>query len=183
MQRLEHAAAQAGTSLGEMMERAGTALADEVEKRCRPLRGRRVAVLCGKGNNGGDGFVCARVLQERGASCQVVLAQGDPATDLSKDAFYKLRRLPREAPCFSLPGDWERVRRLVGEAEVLVDCVFGFSFRGELSGDVKALLELANSQDCLRVAADLPSGAHCDTGRVSQGAFRAHATVTFTGKL
>ena len=182
MQRLEQAAAQAGTSLGEMMERAGTALADEVEKRCRPLKGRRVAVLCGKGNNGGDGFVCARVLQERGASCQVVLAQGEPATDLSKDAFYKLRRLPKEVPCFSLPGDWERVRRLVGEAEVLVDCVFGFSFRGELSGDVKALLELANSQDCLRVAADLPSGAHCDTGRVSQGAFRAHATVTFTGK-
>ena len=68
MQRLEQAAAQTGTSLGTMMDRAGAAVADEVEKRCRPIQGRRVVVLCGKGNNGGDGFVCAGELFRRGAA-------------------------------------------------------------------------------------------------------------------
>ena len=104
MQRLEQAAAQAGTSLGEMMERAGTALADEVEKRCRPLRGRRVAVLCGKGNNGGDGFVCARVLQERGASCQWCWPRGSPPPTFPKTPSTSYGGCPGRRPASPCPG-------------------------------------------------------------------------------
>ena len=179
MQRLEQAAAQTGTSLGTMMDRAGAAVADEVEKRCRPIQGRRVVVLCGKGNNGGDGFVCAGELFRRGAVCTVVLVQGEPQTGLAKEAF---ARLPKEVPCLKLPGDRQAAERAVRQAEALVDCVFGFSFRGELPREAGELLALCNQQDCLRVAADLPSGAECDTGRVGGETFRAQATVTFTGK-
>ena len=179
MQRLEQAAAQTGTSLGTMMERAGAAVADEVEKRCRPIQGRRVVVLCGKGNNGGDGFVCAGEFFRRGAVCTVVLVQGEPQTGLAKEAF---ARLPEEIPCLKLPGDRQAAERAIRQAEALVDCVFGFSFRGELPREAGELLALCNQQDCLRVAADLPSGAECDTGRAGGETFRAQATVTFTGK-
>ena len=177
MQRLEQAAAQTGTSLGTMMDRAGAAVADE--KRCRPIQGRRVVVLCGKGNNGGDGFVCAGELFRRGAVCTVVLVQGEPQTGLAREAF---ARIPKEIPCLSLPGDRQATERAVRQAEALVDCVFGFSFRGELSGLPQKLLAYGSGLPCLKVSADLPSGVECDTGRVSAGAFRADVTVTFTGK-
>ena len=95
MQRLEQAAAQTGTSLGTMMDRAGAAVADEVEKRCRPIQGRRVVVLCGKGNNGGDGFVCAGEFFRRGAVCTVVLVQGSPRPAWPKRP---LPGCPRKSP-------------------------------------------------------------------------------------
>ena len=108
-----------------------------------------------------------------------MLVQGEPQTCLAREAF---ARTPKEIPCLSLPGDRQAAERAVRQAEALVDCVFGFSFRGELPREAGELLALCNQQDCLRVAADLPSGAECDTGRAGGETFRAQATVTFTGK-
>ncbi len=160
------------------MENAGRALAQEVLCRCRPAGGKRAVLLCGKGNNGGDGFVCARVLAQQGMECVVILAQGAPRTDLAGEAF---AALPEGVRVLS-GEDREAARREMEGAGVLIDCVFGFSFRGEFSGLPAQLLGFANGAPCLRVSADLPSGVECDTGRVSAGAFRADVTVTFTGK-
>lgn len=178
MQRLEMAAVAAGVPLAQLMENAGRALAQEVLCRCRPVKGKRAVVLCGRGNNGGDGFVCARVLAQQGMECVVILAQGAPRTDLAGEAF---AALPEGVRVLS-GEDREAARREMEGAGVLIDCVFGFSFRGELSGLPAQLLGFANGAPCLRVSADLPSGVECDTGRVSAGAFRADVTVTFTGK-
>ena len=177
MQRLEMAAVDAGVPLSQLMENAGAAVAQEVERRCRPLAGKRAALLCGKGNNGGDGFVCARLLAEKGATCMVILAQGAPKTDLAAAAF---AALPPEVDV--LPGENQAARAALEQADVVIDCVFGFSFRGELSGLPAQLLGYAGALPCLKLSADLPSGVECDTGRVSPGAFRADVTVTFTGK-
>ncbi|MGI6256274.1 MAG: NAD(P)H-hydrate dehydratase [Acutalibacter sp.] len=177
MQRLEMAAVAAGTPLSQLMDRAGAAVADQVESRCRPVKGKRAVVLCGRGNNGGDGFVCAGLLARRGMICTVVLAQGEPRTDLARAAY---ESMPGEMTV--LPGEEEEaVRKALEAADVVVDCVFGFSFRGELSGTAGRLLGFAAGLSCLKVSADLPSGVECDTGRVSAGAFRADVTVTFTG--
>ena len=81
MQRLEMAAVAAGVPLAQLMENAGRALAQEVLCRCRPVKGKRAVVLCGRGNNGGDGFVCARVLAQQGMECVVILAQGASLTE------------------------------------------------------------------------------------------------------
>ena len=178
MQRLEMAAVAAGVPLAQLMENAGRALAQEVLCRCRPVKGKRAVVLCGRGNNGGDGFVCARVLAQQGMECVVILAQGAPRTNLAGEAF---AALPEGVRVLS-GEDREAARREMEGAGVLIDCVFGFSFRGELSGLPAQLLGFANGAPCLRVSADLPSGVECDTGRVSAGAFRADVTVTFTGK-
>lgn len=178
MQRLEMAAVAAGVPLSQLMDNAGAAVAQEVERRCRPVGGKRAVVLCGKGNNGGDGFVCAKLLAQRGMACWVVLAQGKPATDLAAAAF---GALPPQVAV--LPGEeLEQIRPVLEAADVLIDCVFGFSFRGELSGPPQKLLAYGSGLPCLKVSADLPSGVECDTGRVSAGAFRADVTVTFTGK-
>ena len=178
MQRLESAAQDAGVPLSQLMENAGAALAQEAERRCRTLEGKRVVLLCGKGNNGGDGFVCAGLMAQRGALCTVVLVQGLPATGLAGEAF---SRLPQQVAVL-YGEDLPAAQAAMDQADVLLDCVFGFSFRGELSGTAARLLGYAGGLSCLKISADLPSGVECDTGRVCAGAFRADVTVTFTGK-
>lgn len=178
MQRLEMAAVAAGVPLSQLMENAGQAVAQEVLARCRPVQGKRAVLLCGKGNNGGDGFVCARVLQQKGLQCVVILAQGAPGTELAAAAF---AALPEEVNVVAGEA-WEEAQALMDQADVLVDCVFGFSFRGEISGVPARLLGYGGGLSCLKISADLPSGVECDTGRVCAGAFRADVTVTFTGK-
>ncbi len=179
MQRLEGAAERSGVSLAELMEHAGAALAQEAERRCRPIADKRVVLLCGRGNNGGDGFVCARRLTERGAKCVVLLVQGEPKTELARAAFIGM---PEEVECLCTEHQREEAEQAVSCADLILDCVFGFSFRGELDQEASAFIRLANRRDCFRLAADLPSGVECDTGRVSAGTFRADVTVTFTGK-
>ncbi len=179
MQRLEGMAERSGVSLQTLMKHAGTALAEEAISRLRPIAGKRAVLLCGKGNNGGDGFVCARRLAEHGALCTVLLLQGQPKTPLAMDAF---RAMPESVKILSVQERRGESEQALEQAELILDCVFGFSFRGEFSGEGLEFLEFASRRDCLRISADLPSGAVCDTGRVSPGAFRADVTVTFTGK-
>lgn len=177
MQRLEKAAERSGVSLSTLMENAGAALTREAAGRCRPIQGKWAVLLCGSGNNGGDGFVCARYLSELGAKCTVVLVQGEPKTELAKAAFLAM---PDTVERLDTEFQREKSEYAVGRAGLILDCVFGFGFRGRLSGDSLELIALANRRDCLKLAADLPSGAECDTGRVSPGAFRADVTVSFT---
>lgn len=178
MQALEGRAEGQGVTMAVLMEQAGRALAVETESRCRPVQGKRTVLLCGRGNNGGDGFVCARYLAGSGMECAVILAQGLPETELARQAY---DMLPEEVPCMAWDKSGEAAR-LLEQADVIVDCVFGFGFRGELSGPAADLIGAANGQNCLKIAADLPSGVECDTGRVSSVAFRADITVAFTAK-
>ena len=179
IRRLEELAGEEGVSLESLMEQAGTAVAVEAEKLLHPLEGKRVAILCGKGNNGGDGFVCARLLWEKGACVRVLLLQGPPQTGLAHQAFL---HMPEAVETVCAGHEPELAERMLEEADLIVDAVYGFGFHGELSGEPARFLALANAQNCLKLACDLPSGAECDTGRVSPGAFRADITVTFTGK-
>ena len=179
MRRLETLAEEAGTPLGQLMEQAGKAVAEEAETLCRPIRDKRVVLLCGRGNNGGDGFVCARALAEQGAKCTVLLVQGEPQAELARAAFLAL---PETVERLCTEHRREEAERAVARADLLVDAVFGFSFRGGLSGDAARFLALANARVCGKLSADLPSGVECDTGRADPGTFRADVTVTFTGK-
>lgn len=175
MQTLESAAEADGISLSQMMESAGTALADLAQEAFSPLS-RPVVLLCGKGNNGGDGFVCARCLYLAGTACTVVLVQGPPATELARAAF---SALPDGVPVIAEPSQAETALSAAG---LVVDCVYGFGFRGELDPAAARLLSYANGLSCPRLSADLPSGAECDTGRVSQDTFRADVTLAFTAQ-
>ena len=164
----EWAIGELGMSGLELMERAGTGLADRVAEQWR--RG-RITVVCGKGNNGGDGFVCARLLRERGYEVPVLLL--GPAEELRGDARTNYERLPGEPPQPYAPT-------LLDGATVLVDAILGTGFSGEAREPAAAAIEAINRAGAAAVVAcDVPSGVDASTGEAHGPAVRADATVTF----
>jgi hydroxyethylthiazole kinase-like uncharacterized protein yjeF len=154
----------------ELMEHAGIAVARAVEELAPDGP---IAVLCGKGNNGGDGLVAARHLREAGREVAVLLA-GSPE-DLRGDARENLLRLPGEPPVqLDLAGD----APLRGCAAI-VDALLGTGFSGEPRGAVAEAIDAANASGAPVVSVDAPSGVDASTGVVRARAVRAVLTVTF----
>ena len=125
MRAAEKTAADAGMAYLRLMENAGSACSAQIKKRVR--RDRKVAVLCGKGKNGGDGFVIARKLSEDGFAVAVLLVFGAPK---DADAAFMFSKLSgTQVKVFDLTQN-DAPKRLIPEADVLVDAVFGIGFRG-----------------------------------------------------
>jgi hydroxyethylthiazole kinase-like uncharacterized protein yjeF len=157
----------AGTSGFALMERAGRAVADVVAAR-HPL-GARIVVACGPGNNGGDGYVAARVLRERGYPVRVLRLGSREA--LSGDAA-KAADSWRE-PTAQLSAS------ALAEADVIVDALFGAGLMRDLEGMAKAAVASVADAKAPIIAVDLPSGIDGATGAVRGAAVRAAETVTF----
>ncbi len=158
MKGLEALCAGAGVSYWEMMETAGQSAAAILAEKW-PMAGRRVLVLCGKGNNGGDGLVAARALAERGARVTAALVMGPPATG---EAARALSLLPPQVEVAEGPAAAEALCR---EAELIVDGVFGTGFRGSVPEGLRPLFRAARESAAPAAALDLPSGVEADTGR------------------
>jgi ADP-dependent NAD(P)H-hydrate dehydratase / NAD(P)H-hydrate epimerase len=157
----------------ELMERAGAAVARSVE---RLTPDGPVAVVCGKGNNGGDGLVVARLLREAGRNVTVVCVA--PVGDFGGDARVNLERLAGEAP-LALAEDRERAEQALARAAVIVDALLGTGFEGAPRGAVGEAIEALNAAWAPVVSVDLPSGVDASTGVVSGAAVRASRTVSF----
>jgi len=161
----------AGVSGMALMERAGAAVAD-CAAGLAP-EGRDVVVLCGPGNNGGDGFIAARLLRERGLGVKVHLL-GDE-TRLRGDAAEAARRWAGPVESCSAVD--------LEVAGLVVDGLFGAGLARDLDGEARVLVERVNlwSRSSARpvVAIDVPSGLDGDTGAVRGAAIVATATVTF----
>ncbi|MGI8593014.1 MAG: NAD(P)H-hydrate dehydratase [Solirubrobacteraceae bacterium] len=151
----------------DLMERAGEGLARVVE---RAAPGGRVAVVCGKGNNGGDGLVAARVLREGGREV-AVLGVGE-LSELRGDARANLDRLPGEPTTPFVAG-------ALDGAAVIVDAILGTGFEGEPREPARSAIEAINAGGAPVIAADVPSGVDASTGAVAGSAVRASATATF----
>jgi hydroxyethylthiazole kinase-like uncharacterized protein yjeF len=162
--RLTIAGGMAGIDL---MERAGGAVADRIAARHPP--GSRVVVVVGPGNNGGDGFVAARMLVGRGYRARV-LAVGD-GTALKGDAAIAARRWA--GPTQPATAD------ALHPADVIVDALFGAGLDRPVEGLGRAMIEAMNAGPAPVVAVDLPSGINGTTGAVMGEAVRAAETVTF----
>lgn len=165
----EWAISQRGIAGVQLMERAGEGLAELVLR--HDTRG-RVAVVCGKGNNGGDGLVCARRLREHGLEVDVLLL-GDPA-DLRGDARTNYDRLPGPDPVQFGSG-------ALSGARVVVDAILGTGFSGVPREPAATAIEAINDHRpaVTVIACDVPSGVDASTGEVSGQAVRADATATF----
>jgi len=151
----------------DLMERAGAGLADAVAQRAPEGR---IAVVCGKGNNGGDGLVAARVLRTGGRDVDVLLI-GAPE-DFSGDAAENLRRLSGDPPEAFAP------ERLDGTTAI-VDALLGTGFSGVPREPVAGAIEAINAAEALAIATDVPSGVDASTGTVEGAAVHAAETVTF----
>ncbi len=171
MARADAATIASGTPGIRLMETAGRAVADALAHRW-PL-GTRVLVLCGPGNNGGDGFVAARVLKERGYLVRLALL--GPLDRLSGDAALAAAswtgRVEEAEPA--------AIRTALSECRVVVDALFGAGLARPLAGVAAALVEAVNASRRPVVAVDLPSGIDGATGAVLGVAIRAEISVTF----
>jgi hydroxyethylthiazole kinase-like uncharacterized protein yjeF len=170
-----------GVGLDELMERAGEAVA----RFCVEMYPASwVTVLCGKGNNGGDGLVAARYLAEAGRDVRVLLTGKE--SDFKGEAARALERLRAEAPSMNVetlqPETAEQqMDEAVEGAELIVDAVVGTGFKPPLRGVAATLRDKVAKAKALVVAVDLPSGWDADSMKESDGgAFRADAVVTFT---
>jgi hydroxyethylthiazole kinase-like uncharacterized protein yjeF len=151
----------------ELMERAGEGLARVISEH---VPAGRIAVVCGKGNNAGDGYVAARVLRQAGREVDVLAVWS--AQWLSEDAQAMAARLPGPAPVEYRPEALER-------AHGLVDALLGTGSTGAPKDPVAAVIAALNGAKGKVIAADVPSGVDASTGEVAGLAVRAAATATF----
>ncbi|MEA2401226.1 MAG: ADP-dependent NAD(P)H-hydrate dehydratase / NAD(P)H-hydrate epimerase [Thermoleophilaceae bacterium] len=160
---------QQGIPSLDLMERAGEGLARVTAAAARPGP---VRVVVGKGNNGGDGLVVARLLRQDGYEVDVLAA--GPLDELRGDPLVNLRRLPGPPPEPFAP------ERLDGSGAVL-DALLGTGFEGAPREPLASAIAAINHQDAPVVACDVPSGVDASTGEVEGEAVRATATATFHG--
>lgn len=162
-----------------LMEAAGTGVASCMEEHFGPLAGRRVTVFCGKGHNGGDGFVVARLLKRKRALVHVLLL--NKPTELTGAPKTMYRRLLQVAgkSVVQAPFSPDRVRALLGTSHLVVDALLGTGLSSPVTGVYQVTIDLINSGGLPVVAVDLPSGLHADTGATLGSAVQATLTVTF----
>ena len=177
----------------QLMENAGAAVAGYLAATFPDLSARSILVLCGKGNNGGDGFVVARRLRERGARPRVFLfaglsaVHGDAATNLQlwKEAGGELRVVASLA-------EWSAAREILREVDVIVDALLGTGVKGPVEGLLAAVIDDVNGWRGGRrsrnrvagsrfvAAVDMPSGLPSGSEDFGGPVIRADATVSFT---
>ena len=168
-----------------LMENAGASVAQFIAQRWTNLAQRRIVVLCGKGNNGGDGFVAARHLRELGAKPEVYLfaaqeeMRGDAATNCKRwqEAYGELH-VVRDSSA------WQSAKPVLASAEIIVDALLGTGTRGALAGLLgEVVADVNQRRGPIRsavVAVDIPSGLVADTGEANGPVVKAAHTVTFT---
>jgi hydroxyethylthiazole kinase-like uncharacterized protein yjeF len=163
MRSAEQSAIEAGTSVEELMERAGASLAEAVYRFAGPMR---ALVLCGPGNNGGDGYVAARHLAERGLAVRVA-ALADPKSEAAKSARSQWK------------GEVERLSPDTKGEPLLIDALFGTGLSRGLDDEVSLLLSELVHEALVGVACDLPSGVDSDSGALLNPLHDYDLTVTF----
>jgi hydroxyethylthiazole kinase-like uncharacterized protein yjeF len=163
-----------------LMENAGRSVAEFIQWKYPGLAERRVVVLCGKGNNGGDGFVVARHLRKMGAKPEVFFignpreSKGDAATNLKR--WKKIGKLH---------GDAMLTAEFVAElpaGSILVDAILGTGVRGSVGGRIREVINAVNERESgtVVIAVDIPSGLKADSGEVEGAAIVADHAITFT---
>lgn len=164
-----------------LMEHAGRAVADEIR-----LRGsfRHAVILCGHGNNGGDGMVIARYLHQRSCAVTVFLL-GDPQK-MSSDSQFHMDLVQKQGiQIETFNGDWQHVTEALSHADLIVDAMLGTGAKGSLREPVKTAVNLVNDVRSgigikpVVVAVDLPTGIDADNGQLMDTAVKADLTVTF----
>ena len=156
--------ASSGASVDVLMERAGSALAEALQKEI--TAGERILILAGCGNNGGDGYVICRYLKDY--NCRIIPVDGLPKTDA---ALKNMKLL--DAAAILKPS---AVFRQIEQADVIIDALYGFGFRGELHNDMRKVFKAVNSSNARVYSVDINSGSEADTDHHDIAAVRSDIT-------
>ncbi len=165
-----------------LMENAGRSCAELAREKLAGVDNPQVCIFCGTGNNGGDGYVIARHLLNATVAVRVALC--GPREKVRGDARINLDILERLGHAVELLNPEAddipaRVQAFAGEADIIVDALFGTGLRGELKRDYQVLIDAINDLGRPVLAVDIPSGLDCDAGEPLGAAVRAAWTVTF----
>ena len=176
IRELEQNAVRLGMSWLRLMENAGSAAAKEIrdryENKCK-----NIVIVCGKGNNGGDGYVIARKLTDYFSNIKVITV-GSPSTESCKEMYSKIVDLGLKPINFEL---YESLcYQYLNEADLIIDALFGIGFKGEPDSNSALIINSINSSNATKVAIDIPSGMTCDSGTMSNFCVKADITVTFS---
>jgi NAD(P)H-hydrate epimerase len=179
MRAVDSRAIEGGIPGTRLMESAGAGAADLIARAFAPIRGKRVAVVCGKGNNGGDGFVVARRLRARGARPRVFLV--GRAAEVEGDAAVALGRWRGAVDEVTTPAGIESLSRALAGSHVVVDGLLGTGLAGAAHGLVARAIETINDAGRPVVSLDVPSGLASDGGELLGPTVAATLTATFAG--
>lgn len=168
MKAAEKLCSERHISYHQMMQNAGDAIANRIAKTTQWCE---TVILCGSGNNGGDGFVIAKNLSERMFPVKVILLCKKPKTECAAEFFAEL---PDEM-VLDYELQTQECKAAIRSAELVVDCVFGTGFHGDLPQHIVDAFAIADNAK-LRISADVPSGVNSDDGSIANGCFRPHRT-------
>lgn len=184
MKIIEKEADENGLSYRQMMENAGTGAYMMIRERFPETE--QLMIFVGKGNNGGDGCVIARLAAADGIKTNVVLCEGHPATEDAKANFDLLEGMKGveimtfamlERNLLSYNGAYSEI---FSSKTVVVDAIYGTGMHGEFrSDDIRQICGIINEVSCPVVSLDLPSGLNCDTGEAASGCVQADLTIAF----
>lgn len=156
-----------------LMEKAGSSLSEIAKEYKEPY-----LIICGKGNNGGDGIVAARYLHASGK--KVFLALTSDETLLSHDAKINLELIKSKVQYFKVEKEKDNnFVKMLSESNTVVDCILGTGITGKLSSLFEWLIKSVNASHKLVIACDIPTGVNPDNGNVCDVVLRAETTVTF----
>jgi NAD(P)H-hydrate epimerase len=183
-------AVERGMSSLVLMENAGRGVVDvllDVDPTLRPKPGdpprtpgnARVVILCGKGNNAGDGFVVARHLEIRGIQSCVILLCGDGSLTPDARANYQLLNQSIELPPWGPSSVSQVLENYLRTPDWIIDAMLGTGATGEPREPLASAIECMNQSSARRLAVDIPSGLDCDTGFAAAATVRADVTCTF----
>lgn len=178
MRRLEVEASTYGLRTVDLMENAGRAVAEIIESRYGRSREKSVLVVCGPGNNGGDGFVTARCLSMRGWRTRLILL-AEPEVIRTEEARENWRALGDSVER-AVASDLEALLEHAGWVEgvtVIVDAILGTGVKGEIREPLRTAIQLINESHAIRVAVDIPSGVDPGNGEIRGFAIRADLTI------
>lgn len=157
-----------------LMENAGRGAAEIIDRIASPGL---VAILCGSGNNAGDGYVIARHLQLAGREVRIVSMVD--CESLKGDARINAMIAQKAEICIRTVRSGGEVSDAISDATTIVDGLLGTGARGPLQGLYAAAVTIANRHEAQRIAIDIPTGLDCDSGEAGEPTFRADHTITF----
>ncbi|HET6781104.1 MAG TPA: NAD(P)H-hydrate dehydratase [bacterium] len=164
-----------GIAAGTLMERAGQAVADVAISMLSGNDSPRVVVVCGKGNNGGDGLVAARHLRRANVQVETILLS--PESELSGNARRAFAEAQQDGVVIRAAGASDGGPIFAG-ADLIIDAIFGTGFKGPARGRAAELISSINHAGKPVLSVDIPSGVSSDTGSADGAAIRASATIT-----
>jgi NAD(P)H-hydrate epimerase len=173
IRKIENLAFAIGMNSKLLMTRAGEAVFHEIKRRWPEAK--KITIVCGKGNNAGDGYVVASLAKRAKIAVRILqLTDIDSLIGAAKNAYLDCKKLKIEMLPFSVEG--------LQDCDLIVDAIFGIGFSGKLSPVFSEAIQAINQSNLPILAVDIPSGINADSGEVLQCAVRADVTVTFIGR-